>query len=171
MVKKGFSLAEALIVMAVVSIFFSAAAKVITIKPKPQKITNPHGYFECYLDGGVHKQANAREEVVFEPVTTGSSCTFEPPKGVAFFNMNTYGRAYYTSFEPNANKDITITIHNSGDDFIVLQNGSDTYTIKADAGPNTDEQESTEVYFEGMHPTSQIYNGGSFGRNGIMLSW
>lgn len=35
--KKGFSLAEALVVMAVVSIFFAAVTKVITTRPKKTK--------------------------------------------------------------------------------------------------------------------------------------
>lgn len=34
--KKGFSLSEALVVMAVVSIFFAAVTKVITTRPKNQ---------------------------------------------------------------------------------------------------------------------------------------
>lgn len=58
--KKGFSLAEALVVMAVVSIFFAAVTKVITTRPKKPKQANLHGYYECYVDGGMY--GKIREE-------------------------------------------------------------------------------------------------------------
>ena len=54
--KKGFSLAEALVVMAVVSIFFAAVTKVITTRPKKPKQANLHGYYECYVDGGMYER-------------------------------------------------------------------------------------------------------------------
>ena len=176
MVKKGFSLAEALVVMAIISIFFAAAGKIMTQKPKPIKQQNPHGYFECYLDGGTLKQSSAIEEAATDPVVAeGGACKFEPPKGVAFFNVNTYGRAFYSDFEPNVNNTINIKIHNvaDADDFVTIYKDSKTFKI-ASADPYTSEfqnqKESAEVYFEAIHPKSQIYNNGNV-RTGIMFSW
>ena len=62
MVKKGFSLAEALVVMAIISIFFAAASKIITTRPKPPKQVNQHGYYECYLN--VYQTINAAGQQV-----------------------------------------------------------------------------------------------------------
>lgn len=176
MVKKGFSLAEALVVMAIISIFFAAAGKIMTQKPKPIKQQNPHGYFECYLDGGTLKQSSAIEEAATDPIDAeGGVCTFEPPKGVAFFNVNTYGRAFYSDFEPNVNNTINIKINTASttDDFITIYKDSKTFVIKAADARSTNfrnEQESAKVYFEAIHPKSQIYNNGNV-RTGIMFSW
>ena len=177
MVKKGFSLAEALVVMAIISIFFAAAGKIMTQKPKPIKQQNPHGYFECYLDGATLKQSSAIEEAATDPIDAeGGVCTFEPPKGVAFFNVNTYGRAFYSDFEPNVNNTINIRINNGADakDFVTIYNGSNTFTIEPAAEPYTiefrNQKESAEVYFQAIHPKSQIYNNGNV-RTGIMFSW
>ena len=176
MVKKGFSLAEALVVMAIISIFFAAAGKIMTQKPKPIKQQNPHGYFECYLDGATLKQSSAIEEAATDPVVAeGGACKFEPPKGVAFFNVNTYGRAFYSDFEPNVNNTINIKINNfAAEEFVTIYNGHKTFTIEPAANTNTiefeNQKESAKVYFEAIHPKSQIYNNGNV-RTGIMFSW
>ena len=176
MVKKGFSLAEALVVMAIISIFFAAAGKIMTQKPKPIKQQNPHGYFECYLDGGTLKQSSAIEEAATDPIAAeGGACTFEPPKGVAFFNVNTYGRAFYSDFEPNVNNTINIKIHDAAGakDFVTIYNGDKTFKIASADTLSTEfknQKESAEVYFGAIHPKSQIYNNGNV-RTGIMFSW
>lgn len=177
MVKKGFSLAEALVVMAIISIFFAAAGKIMTQKPKPIKQQNPHGYFECYLDGATLKQSSAIEEAATDPIDAeGGACTFEPPKGVAFFNVNTYGPAFYSDFEPNVNNTINIKINNAAGakDFVKIYNGDKTFYIESDDNPLSKEfdnqKESAKVYFQAIHPKSQIYNNGNV-RTGIMFSW
>ena len=177
MVKKGFSLAEALVVMAIISIFFAAAGKIMTQKPKPIKQQNPHGYFECYLDAGTLKQSSAIEEAAADPVVAeGGACKFEPPKGVAFFNVNTYGRAFYSDFEPNVNNTINIKINDvaGAGDFVTIYKDSKRFNIAASVNPLSTEfqnqKESAEVYFEAIHPKSQIYNNGHL-RTGIMFSW
>lgn len=177
MVKKGFSLAEALVVMAVISIFFAVAGKVMTQRQKPQVLKNQHGYFECYLNGGTLMQARATEGIVSEPVAaSGGVCTFEPPKGIAFFNLNTFGRAYYSAFEPNVNNVIDIRINDSAytTDFVTISKGSDSLAIPA--ATNTtgatflNEKAVAETYLEIVHPSSQIYNKGNY-RTGVMFSW
>ena len=158
MVKKGFSLAEDLIVMAVISIFFAAAARIITTKPKTQRQNNPHGYYECYYTGSLH-QRYVREGVATETESV-SKCTFDPPNGVAFFNINTYGSTCFSGFEPNINKSIDISINSNGD--IVLSN---TYKLE-----NNDTVENAKVFFETLYPDSEIYNNGIY-RTGVMFSW
>ena len=177
MVKKGFSLAEALVVMAIISIFFAAAGKIMTQRPKPQKIEYPHGYFECYLDGATLKQAAANEEVEKENiVASGGVCKFEPPKGVAFFNLNTYGQAFYSQYEPNVNKVINIRINNTpgAANFITFSNGQDQFDIPAEKDQSSsqfrNEREAAQGYFMGIHPKSKICNNGNY-RTGVMVSW
>ena len=89
--------------------------------------------------------------------------------------MNTYGRAFYSDFEPNVNNTINIKIRDveDADDFVTIYNGDKTFKI-ASANPYTTEfgnqKESAEVYFGAIHPKSQIYNNGNV-RTGIMFSW
>ena len=103
--KKGFSLAEALVVMAVVSIFFAAVTKVITTRPKKPKQANLHGYYECY--------------VATKPKAV-TKCKFQPPGNISFFNINTYGPAFYSNMEPNISRDIWVEVNKC----IILSNDS-----------------------------------------------
>lgn len=157
MVKKGFSLAEALVVMAIISILFSVAAKVITTRPKPPKQTTAHGYFECYLNGGLW-QRTVIDGVATEPKSMGSQCQFKPQTGVAFYNINSHNPDI-TRFEPNINNTLNISI--SGGSFIF--NGS---TLTSDGGTYSD----NTLFFQTMYPNSEIYNGGNM-RQGVMISW
>ena len=170
MVKKGFSLAEALIVMAIVSILFAFGAKVITTKPKPIKASYPHGYFECYLDGGVMKQRYVRENIPDSdnpPVV--DVCEFEPPFGAAYFNINAYGSAYYTSSEPNITNKLFINV---GAESIQISSNGGLMTINStDTGTGLENQkQSIKLFFEIMYPDSEMYNNGAM-RSGIMISW
>lgn len=131
MVKKGFSLAEALIVMAIISIFFAAASKIITTKPKVKKQINAHGYYECYYSGG-HKQKYMRDGVA-SPLQSVSECKFEPPAGIAFFNVNS-SNPCYSSFQPNINNALTISLGGSG---VVIR--SDTETLELSDNTNCSE--------------------------------
>lgn len=178
MVKKGFSLAEALVVMAVISIFFAVAGKIMTQRPKPQALKYPHGYFECYIgDDGSLMQSNASEAVITEPIkVSGTACAFEPPKGVAFFNINTFGRAYYSDFEPNVNNVINIKINNSAhsETFVTIYKDTHSLNIPASKDTNSDEfknqRDVARSYLSTLHPASQIYNKGDC-RTGVMISW
>lgn len=86
--KLGFSLVEALISMAILSIFFAATAKIITTKPKKERVQTSHGSFYC----------------------CSNSCTFKPPSGVSFFNI--YAKQgyidYYSVYEPNITEELSI---------------------------------------------------------------
>lgn len=159
MVKKGFSLAEALIVMAIISIFFAAASKIITTKPKVKKQINAHGYYECYYSGG-HKQKYMRDGVA-SPLQSVSECKFEPPAGIAFFNVNS-SNPCYTSFQPNINNALTISLEGSG---VVIR--SDTETLELSDNTNCSD---IRMFFSTLYPKSDIYNNGTI-LKGVFISW
>ena len=158
MVKKGFSLAEALVVMAIISIFFAAASKIITTKPKIKKQINAHGYYECYYSGG-HKQKYVRDGVA-SPLESVSECKFEPPAGIAFFDINSYNPCY-TSFQPNINNVLTISLIGN----ITIQSETKITTLSS----NTDCSD-IQMFFSTLYPKSEIYNNGAI-LKGIFISW
>lgn len=169
MVKRGFSLAEALVVMAIISIFFAAATKIITTRPKPKIQVNPHGYFECYKLGGTQYQRSVREQLEIEN-KAASPCTFIPPAGIAFFGLNTYGPGglYHSSFEPNINNALKITV---GTNSITFQSDTQSYVLNADdTADNNDTEYNAKLFFEAIYSDSMIYNGGAY-NEGIMISW
>ena len=88
--KSGFTLAEMMISMLVVSIFFAAFAQTLTYKkPKEVQIT-PHGFFECYYRGGqlyVHTYKDNLRGRDKEP-NQSTNCNFEPPVGLTFINVH-----------------------------------------------------------------------------------
>ena len=159
MVKKGFSLAEALVVMAIISIFFAAASKIITTKPKVKKQINAHGYYECYDSGG-HKQKYVRDGVA-SPLQSVSVCKFEPPAGIAFFNVNSYIPCY-SSFQPNINNALTISLGGSG---VVIR--SDMETLELSSNTKCSE---IRMFFSTLYPKSEIYNNGAI-LKGVFISW
>ena len=161
MVKKGFSLAEALIVMAIVAILFACASKVITTKPKQSKQVAPHGYFECYLDGGTLKQHQVRENMMTDSYSV-ETCLFEPPAGIAFFNINSYSPVAYSDFQPNINVNLTIRVTNSG---ITIQSPTATLNLY-----NNDSSQNVRNFFSVLYPDSKVYNNGMI-RKGVMISW
>jgi len=153
--KKGFSLAEALIVMVIISVFFAVGAKVFTTRPKPKKQINSHGYYECYLNGGL-KQRYIREGVETPEKSVGT-CTFEPPTGIAFFNINSYSPTTHSSFEPNINNILTISIGGG-------------ISISGQGLSSNAEQDEVRMFLQTMYPDSKLYNNGSI-RQGIIISW
>lgn len=161
MVKKGFSLAEALVVMAIISIFFAAVSKIITTKPKPPKQVNQHGYYECYLNGGQPTQRYIRNGVSTVAQVV-SQCSFEPPAGIAFFNINSYGSTYHSSFEPNIRNTIKVTFSGTG---IILSSTTGVLTLS-----NNSTEENIKMFLSTLYSDSNIYNGGAV-RTGVIISW
>lgn len=85
--KNGFSLAEALISMLILSIFFLATSKVMTTKQKPDEQVNPHGFYECYVRNGnqlVQRRASESNVTAEQFV---DSCTFTPSQGIAYVTI------------------------------------------------------------------------------------
>lgn len=157
--KKGFSLAEALVVMVIISIFFAAAAKVFTTRPKPKKQLNIHGYYECFNSGGLH-QRYIRDGVESPTVAVGV-CTFEPPVGVSFFNINSFSPIPHSSFEPNVNNNLTISVGSS------INISADGKSASLGNGASSEE---VRIFLGTMYPESELYNGGAI-RSGVIISW
>ena len=84
----AFSLVEVLLSMAILSIFIVGTMKVITVKPAARKIEYPHGYFECYYDNGILRYRQYFGNALKSKGDDVSFCTFEPPTGSAFLNVN-----------------------------------------------------------------------------------
>ena len=155
--KFGFSLAEALVSMLIMSMFFIATSKIITTKPKKEVQANRHGYFECYYDGGVLKQKRSDGSYAGEPINAGNACTFTPPTGIAFvliYTLNdTNGRKFYHSQEPQFNSD-------NGEDVITISGSELRYfqdiTEQIEAGGNSNVYELMN-FFQASYPSSSIY--------------
>lgn len=117
-IKFGFSLAEALVSMLVLSLFFMATAKIITLKQKDAKTNNISGYFECYVDNGDLKQHFVDGGTVTEiqDVSESGECLFRAPSrlpSITIYTRNTNAVTNATQFafstEPFAADTITIT--------------------------------------------------------------
>ncbi len=171
-IKKGFSLAEALVVMAVVAILFACATKVISTKPKQQISTTSHGYYECYLDGSTHRQHYVKDGV--ESGVQSGSCVFEPPAAATVFNITGYVNGYYSYMQPVINQDLTITLAEEtcySDTVCTTKNvvnfKSSTGTASLTANSSYNE---VRYFLRAMYPDSIIYNNGSL-QKGILISW
>lgn len=164
MVKKGFSLAEALIVMAIVAILFACASKVITTRPKQNKQVTSHGYFECYRDGTSLKQRYVREGAAEPERDVSGHCTFKPPSGVAFFSLNSINPPY-SEFQPNITRTLQIQVQDNS--ITISPQGSLTESYDITSNDNEDNMKN---YFNMMYPDSELYNNGA-SRSGLMISW
>ena len=97
--KRGFSLAEMLVAMLIVSVFFTAATKVMTQRPKKEVVKSPHGFFECYYSGGslftqTQKGTGGAE------AGRAQNCNFMPPVSLSFINVHfLYNGNYYNFHE------------------------------------------------------------------------
>ena len=95
MVKKGFSLVEALVVMTILAVFFAFGARVITQRPKLKKQLNEHGYYECFFKNGYLEQRWVIDG--FEPESeTTNACKFDRTMKAAFFNVHLLSADYKT---------------------------------------------------------------------------
>ena len=156
--KFGFSLAETLISMLVLSMFFIATSKMITTKPKTEVSENKHGYFECYMDGGTLMQKRSDEGSQGDPVPAPNGvCSFEPPSGIAFANIyvlnSTSGEPrFYIGVEPQFNsQDNSDTVHLTLNDLQTLQN------VLEDAGEGNSNIIQLRNFFSSCHASSSIF--------------
>ena len=125
--KFGFSIAEALMALLVVSLITIAAIPVIT-KKKRDSSQSVHGEWVCYLNNaGQHvtkMTANGKTTT-----STGSSCTFAPPGRAQNFSVKVVGGGgggaagrkptpkiytYSTSFRPDENGDYNVIVVGGG---------------------------------------------------------
>lgn len=125
--KFGFSIAEALMALLVVSLITMAAVPVIT-KKKRDTSQGVHGEWMCYLNNaGQHvtrMTANGKTTT-----STGSSCTFAPPGRAQNFSVKVVGgggggaagtrpttKTFYstTTYRPDKNGDYTVAVIGGG---------------------------------------------------------
>ena len=104
-IKRGFSLAEALVSMLILSMFFMATSKIITIKQKDEANVKTTGYYECYKtsDDKLHqKYSNSSLSEV-------ATCEFIPPytrPNKVLYSIN--NQCIYTTMELEISNTLTI---------------------------------------------------------------
>lgn len=88
---KGFSLAEMLVVMLIMS-FIAIGVPVIHFKKTELKTKrSEHGRYECYYDGNQLMQYSVNEEGAKIGPTNVTECKFKPPKNAIFFLVHAVG--------------------------------------------------------------------------------
>lgn len=104
-IKRGFSLADALVSMLILSMFFMATSKIITIKQKDEANVKTTGYYECYKkDGKMYEKyynGSLKENV--------GSCVFNPPytrPNKVLYSIN--NQCIYTTMELEISNTLTI---------------------------------------------------------------
>ena len=155
-INAGFSLAEVLIAMLIMSVFYVATTKVMTTKQKPQIQEYPHGYYECYDNGGLteHRVDLGRTSIQPRLVT---DCNFNAPTGLPVFNIYIAipGVGLYSTPEAQVNDD----------DNMVFANPRALVDIYAEAVPdimqimNENKQEKFaqfRTYLMNSHPQSVL---------------
>ena len=180
--KFGFSLAEALVSMLVLSMFFMATSKIISTKPKSENITYIHGFFECYTDGGRVMQKLAQENAVTTPkAAPGGTCTFTPPKGIDFVIIYALNDSdggvtkFYTSTDPILDGD-SIT----GSDKVTITSAQlanfQDYLEESEGTEQGNDQINEFINFLAMsHPKSSLYgilkNDPTYKGPAVILGW
>ena len=66
--------------------------QVITTRPKKPKQANLHGYYECYVDGGMYERY-VRNGVATKPKAV-TKCKFQPPGNISFLILIPTGRLF-----------------------------------------------------------------------------
>ena len=90
--KSGFTLAEVLISLAILTIFFAASARIFTQRPKQIIAHNPHGFYECYYNNSSLYSYYEYGEFPQAPTPqTGDYCEFIPPTNAGFYNITLIG--------------------------------------------------------------------------------
>lgn len=182
--KRGFSLAEILISMLIMSVAFMALTKVITQKPKKLMEKTPHGFYECYKTNGVLHEDRTRNNILQPENPDVTNCTFDPPKGVYYVNVHYIGMVpsegagavnkYYNA--PEAMFDSQVTFSDPSDilsdipEEFLTESGSYNYTRNFEQDSNM-----FKAYLELSHQQSQIYqnwkNTGNAPENALFIAW
>ena len=152
--KKGFSFAEVLISMLILSVFFIATSKVMTHRQPRETQENPHGFYECYAVGTDLKQRRGAESSV-TPEQSVTSCTFTPPQGLAYATI--YAIAIindnvriYKSVEPQFN--------NAIDPIGSVNELANFYELIQDAEETDLTMNDMKTFLEMSYPRSGLYS-------------
>lgn len=85
--KNGFSLAEALISMLVVSMFFLATSKIMTHREPDDIISHSHGFCACYFESGSLKMDCVANNSPVRTTTPTNKCTINLPRDAIMYNL------------------------------------------------------------------------------------
>ena len=168
--KNGFSLAEMMISMLIISLFFVAATKLITHKKPQEELKQPHGFFECYYSGGrlyTHTmQGQTETSAVAAP-----NCNVDLRSDIKFINIHYInGNTYFNTQEPFFEKSLKLSNPTDLQTYYYKQYFDGTET-------NTDVYHSKDefkAYLAKSHPQSNIYKqwvGGASPQIVLFISW
>ena len=107
--KSGFSIAEALIAMLILSTFFIVTSKAINIKPKEEVTKNPHAFYECYVDDNSLEDRFVMNGSL-QKLPEHNNCQFTPPKDiphVIIYVIN--GDVFYNTIQPQLTNKISFS--------------------------------------------------------------
>ena len=109
--KAAFSLAEVLVAMLVMSVFFLATTKVISVKQKDELQSYPHGYYECIGSGSSYKVHRVEGGAQTIPSANASTCEFTPARNIPVYNIYILSKTegLYKQSEPQLTDDETLT--------------------------------------------------------------
>ena len=103
-IKGGFSLAEMLLVLMILSFLTIAMAPFVVKKVNKKTARAPHGRYECYIDETTGKtmQYLANENGAVTGPVEVAACTFSTPKKASFFIVQAIGAGAGGTFVPVA---------------------------------------------------------------------
>lgn len=148
--KSGFSIAEALVAMLVLSTFFVVTSKVVNIKPKQEVAVNPHGFFECYDENGVTGEQYVLSGQVQQlpEDRRGHDCRFIPPNNIPYVIIYVVSEGqYYNTIQPQFTNEILLDKNN-------LSNFYQNFDEPATGNQNLNEFKN---FLGQTYPQSNIY--------------
>ena len=182
--KKGFSFAEILVSMLILSLFFLAGAKVFTRKEKPEVMKKVHGFYECYWNGGDLYQAMSKFGSRPTPVKVNGSCVFATTKNNSLFDITILfpnrGGVYYDQQFINTEQAFIVPPR-QGDPVGVITDSNGKRTPIDQGNPLVHKNEemdysvvknNLELNSKNANVLSDDISAGDTGKNGaIIISW
>mgnify|MGYP004650404825 CR=1 FL=1 len=177
-IKGGFSLAEMLLVLMILSFLTIAMAPFVVKKVNKKTARAPHGRYECYIDETTGKtmQYLANENGAVTGPVEVAACTFSTPKKASFFIVQAIGAGAGGTFVP-----VAPTIETAADTGKVsfsMEGGTGSYNLSTNCTSTSSDGESTSTNqscpgwvsraWQQSAPTANIKfcSGGGAGGNG-----
>ena len=107
--KSGFSFAEALISMLVISVFFLATSKVMTQRQPDDVIWHSHGFCACYYSGGLKLECSLNDSKPKEKTITTGACKINLPRNATMYNIALIRGGWVYENEEFINEDVRFT--------------------------------------------------------------
>lgn len=142
-IKGGFSLAEMLLVLMILSFLTIAMAPFVVKKVNKKTARAPHGRYECYIDETTGKtmQYLANENGAVTGPVEVAACTFSTPKKASFFIVQAIGAGAGGTFVPVAP---TIeTAEDTGKVSFSMDGGTGNYNLSTNCRATNSDGETT----------------------------